>query len=337
MAALVTPGARDHPFLTPLREADVAVHPIEVRLRSVLAERRAVRELCTSLRPDVVHTHGYRPDIMDGGVARRLGIPTVSTEHGMSKMGGRTRVYEWLQLRSLRRYQAVAAVSEPIAETLRREGVARERIRVIPNAWAAHVDYLDRASARAELGLPADGLVLGFLGRLITAKGGDLLLDALERLGERAPLAALIGDGSERAALERRARERRLNVRFLGEHDDGARFLPAFDGFALPSRTEGTPIVLFEAMAAGVPVIASRVGGVPDVLGDTAWLVAPEDPEALAAALGEWLEDPARAAARADAARARLAERYALAPWLDAYEALYRSLRESAAASRDAR
>ena len=101
--------------------------------------------------------------------------------------------------------------------------------------------------------------------------------------------------------------------------------MPAFDAWVLSSRTEGTPVTLFEAVAAGVPVVATRVGGVPDVVGEgEAILVPPEDPEALAAAIRAVHASPLAAAARADRASRRVATEFAAAPWLDAYDRAYR-------------
>jgi glycosyltransferase involved in cell wall biosynthesis len=128
---------------------------------------------------------------------------------------------------------------------------------------------------------------------------------------------AVIGEGPERPDLEQRVRDAGLadRVRFHGEVLDAAACFRAFDLFVSSSRTEGTPIVLFEAIAAGVPVVATSVGGVPDVLGpDQALLVPPEDPSALAAAIREALAEPGAASVRAENAMRRLGEHYALEP-----------------------
>lgn len=337
VAALVGRGEDGTPFEGPLRRAGVAVHTLSVTPYAVLGERRFIRELCGREQTDVVHTHGYRPDIVDGPLARRLGIASCSTEHGMSFMGGRTTLYEWLQLRSLRRFDAVVAVSRPIARVLERTGVPPERIHLQPNAWAASTVFRERGEARRALGLPEEGAVVGFVGRLIPAKGADVFLDALARVADLPFRVALVGDGSERSGLEARAAELGLTerVRFFGEISEAAPLFAAFDLFVLSSRTEGSPIVLFEAMAAGVPIAATTVGGVPETLreGD-AWLVPAEDPEALAAAIREALERPDTAKSRAARAAERLAETYALEPWLDAYEKIYRSAIGARASSR---
>jgi glycosyltransferase involved in cell wall biosynthesis len=329
VAALIGAAWDGAEFAASLEDAGVSVHRCRVRPWSVARERRFVRNLCLREHPQIVHTHGYRPDIVDSGVARHLRIPTLSTEHGMSRMGGRTAVYEWLQMRCFRRFQAVVAVARPIAAALVAAGVASERIHLVPNAWASAGDLLDRASARRQLGLPADGYVIGWVGRLIGAKGADVFLQAVAALGDASVQVALIGDGPERERLEALSRSLALEdrARFFGELPDAASVFRAFDVFVLSSRTEGTPIVLFEAIAAGVPVIATSVGGVPDVLGEGGGCLVPaEDPEALARALGELQCAPALGRERAARAARRLHERYALEPWLDCYEALYREL-----------
>ncbi|HET7228577.1 MAG TPA: glycosyltransferase family 4 protein, partial [Longimicrobium sp.] len=158
-------------------------------------------------------------------------------------------------------------------------------------------------------------------------------LDAAARLPGLPLVVSLVGDGPERAALAARTARLGLGgrVRFHGALPRAGEVVAAFDVLALSSRTEGTPMVLFEAIAASVPVVASRVGGVPDVTAeDGALLVPPGDPAALAAALSRVYRAPGDAFARAAAARGRLSSLYTLEPWLDAYAALYAELRHRA-------
>src|SRR3989442_7839277 len=108
---LDAPGA--HPFLAGLDHSGIPTHPLVLPGRAYLRERRAVAGLCRSLRPDVVHTHGYRPDVVDAGVARGLGIPIVTTVHGFTGGGWKNHGYEWLQCRAFRRFDAVVAGSPP--------------------------------------------------------------------------------------------------------------------------------------------------------------------------------------------------------------------------------
>jgi glycosyltransferase involved in cell wall biosynthesis len=327
VAAVLEEDERDHPFLAPLLAAGVDIHPLLLPPRAYALERRRIADLCRRLRPDVVHCHGYRVDVVDAPVPRRLGIPVVSTVHGFTGGDRKNRFFEWLQRRSLRRRDAVAAVSRPLLERLQRAGVARALL--IPNAWDGRDPGRDGEAARRALRLPPDAFVVGWVGRLSGEKGPDVLIDALALLPEHGIEAVLVGDGPERASLEARAATAGLvpRVRFLGRVDGAESLFPAFDALALSSRTEGTPMVLFEAMAAGTPIVAARVGGVPDVLADAeALLVPPEDPAALARALAEVRREPRRAAGRAAAARRRLIADFAPEPWLARYESLYREL-----------
>jgi glycosyltransferase involved in cell wall biosynthesis len=241
-----------------------------------------------------------------------------------------------MQCRSLRGFDAVVAVSTALASRLSSAGVHRERIHIVPNAFGRLTPFAPSQDARETLGVTGDAFHIGWIGRLGREKGADVLLEAISRIAERNFVVSVIGDGRERRALESLAAQRGLGdrVKFHGLVREAARLMPAFDLFVLSSRTEGTPIVLFEAMAAGVPVIATRVGGVPDVLGDEhALLVPPEQPDLLASAIAAVLRGGAGAARRASRARERLASRYALAPWLERYEAIYRGAQRSSAAA----
>ena len=275
-------------------------------------ERAAIAALCARLRPDIVHTHGYRTDVLDSGVARRLKIPTVTTVHGFT---GRGRLYEYLQKRAFRKFGAVVAVSRPLVTMLQTNGVPPDRVHLVPNAYAPR-DFVPRREARHTLGL-GDGFIAGWIGRLSPEKAPDLFVTAIERLSGIS--GAIIGSGREIPPNSQK-------VAMLGQIPDAARLITAFDVLVLSSRTEGTPIVLFEAMAARVPVVTTAVGGVPDVVSDKeALLVAPERPEALAAAIAAIRDDPASARERADAAANRLANEYAVAPWVERYAAVYRA------------
>jgi glycosyltransferase involved in cell wall biosynthesis len=260
-----------------------------------------------------------------------LGIPRVSTVHGFTGGGARVRLYEWLQVQALRRFEAVVAVSRPLEAQLARRGVGREQLHLLRNAWYRGAPGLERSQARAALNLPEKAFVLGWVGRLSAEKGGDLLIEALARSPGVPLLACVIGDGPDRAALERRAEELGMaeRVRWSGIRSEAGRLFAAFDAFVLSSRTEGTPIVLLEAMQAGVPIVATSVGGVPDVVGPgEAWLVPPDDPGAIAEAIRKVHADATGASRRAEAARRRLEADFAPGPWLDAYERLYRRVRK---------
>jgi glycosyltransferase involved in cell wall biosynthesis len=209
-------------------------------------------------------------------------------------------------------------------------------VAVVPNVTGG-LDVLSDGSPEAASPEDAEppGYLL-FVGRLRIRKGVEVLLEAVARLSAaRSDLRLLVaGDGEHRAALERRARElgRARQVAFLGRCDAARvrRLLAGARALAVPSIYEGMPLVVLEAMEAGVPVVASRVSGIPEVVadGETGWLVPPEDPAALAAALAAALDDPAEAMRRGAAGRQRLDERFRPAVAARAWE------REVAAAAR---
>src|SRR5690606_22095355 len=294
VVAVVTPMEAVHPFVAALRESGVPATQLKLPARAYLDERRRIVAICRAEGAQVVHTHGYRSDFFDSGVARKLGIPRVSTVHGFCGGNWRGRLYEWLQVRALARFDGVIAVAAPQVDRLRAEGVDPQRIHLVPNAWAP-TESLPAAEARAALGIPLDVLHLGWVGRLSPEKGADLFLEALALVPDLPLVASIVGDGSQRQALQERAASLGLGnrVRWQGSLPAAGRYFRAFDGFVLSSRTEGTPMVLFEAMAARTPIVAAEVGGVPHVLSaNEALLVRPQDPGALAAALRQLASDP---------------------------------------------
>lgn len=333
VAAVVNDDAGGHPFVTSLSDAGIDAHALAVPTRAYRREQALVAELCRRLRPAVVHTHGFRPDVVDAAVARRLGIPTITTVHGFTGGGWKVSLYELLQRRALRRFDAVAVVSHSLARTLSASGVPRTRIHVVPNAYMRPVRPLDRAAARRRLSVAEDRFVVGWVGRLSPEKGADTLLEAVARLPKLPLTVAVLGDGPERPALMRRAATLGLvdRVTWHGLVPDAPSLFGAFDVFVLSSRTEGVPIVLFEAMAAGVPIVATCVGGVPDVVSSTeASLVSPNDPAAIATAVLELYRHRETAASYARAARQRVMTEFQPEPWLSRYETLYRQIQKAA-------
>ena len=331
VATIVSPGPAPHPFTARLQADGVNVCEIGIAGRAYAVERGAVATLCDRFHPDIVHTHGFRPDVVDGSVARRRGIALVSTCHGFIERNWRGKAYQWLQRRCLRQFDAVIAVSRPIGETLRAAGVSPSRIHVIPNGHAPRKDLLPRRQSRRELGLP-DRPVIGWVGRLSAEKGPDVALAAFARMAAPDVRLAMIGAGAEDAILRSQAASLGIDDRVIwfGSVPDAGRYFAAFDGFLLSSRTEGTPMALLEAMAANVPIVATRVGGVPDVIdAASACLAESGDVASLAAALDDLFERPTDAHARAERARARLEIRFDIEAWLSRYEAIYHSVRRS--------
>lgn len=323
----------DHPFLRHVHPS-VPCHPIALPPRAYLAEWRAVRRLIRELSPTVVHTHGYRADVVAGSAARRAGVPVVTTVHGFTGGGGRNRLYEWLQRRSFRRFHGVVAVSRPLMLELKDGGVPSACLQHIPNARPLPRALPSPEAAREAAGVGPAAFHLGWVGRMSREKGPDVMLEAVRRLSEgggEGLHVTFIGDGPERPELEAQTREWGLEgrVRWLGSVPDATALMPGMDALALSSRTEGTPIVALEAMGLGVPLVATRVGGVPDLTGDdAAILVPPEDPTALAQALQALRNDPSLRRRLAERAQRRVQEVASPERWAERYLEIYAQVRE---------
>lgn len=285
-------------------------------------------------RVDVIHAHNQAAAFYGGLAGLFCRRPMIVTRHGASF--GRDASHLRLGRLAARLAQRVVCVGEEARQVARRvDRVPEARLRLIYNGVDTALyrpDPVARAAARSELGLALTEPVLISVGRLSAEKDHHTLLTALALLGQRGtpPRLLVVGGGPERQALERAAAELGLGaaVLWLGERQDVPRLLAACDAFALSSLSEGVSIAVLEAMAAGLPVAATMVGGNPELVeqGRGGLLVPPGDPAALAAALGRLLEDPARARAMGQAARARVEERFSLIATARAYVGLYREV-----------
>ncbi|HVY45200.1 MAG TPA: glycosyltransferase [Minicystis sp.] len=318
------------PLARRLAERGVEVHAMRARREGVAPALvpALARELYRR-GAEVVHAHNLQP-LLYAGLAARLkpGTGVVATAHGYRN---------WSSFRfdrALRRAlpgAVVVAVSPELAAALAARGFSPE-----VGVNGVDVEALaapgDRARLRAALGLEPDEWVLGALGRLSPEKDHATLLRAMQRVAAVEPRAHLLlaGDGPLRAELAALAGRLGLEgrVRLIGERADVPGFLGALDVFCLPSKTEGTSLSLLEAMACGVPVVATAVGGTPSVVeaGAAARLVPPGDPEALAAALLALREAPREAAAMAARGRRIVEARFSLRGMVDRYAALYTRL-----------
>lgn len=316
-----------HPFVRRLREAGVETSIVVAPGRAYRREHRAIRGVLAEIRPDVVHTHGYRADLIAAHAARREGFKTVTTVHGFAGGDWKNRLYEALQRRGFRRMDAVVAVSRQQLPVLESAGLSR-RVFLVPNAWAPPGSARSRDESRRRFGLDDSTRVIGFVGRLSREKGAHILLEALSRVDDPTVCVSVVGDGPERTALEQQAGELGVaeRVRFHGAVPDAWRYFTAFDVFVLPSLTEGTPISLFEAIHAAVPVVASEVGGVPDVLPAAhPGLVPPGSAGVLAEAIRATIGNAEVARAAVDTSRQQLIV-YAPGPWVQHYEEIYAQL-----------
>jgi L-malate glycosyltransferase len=220
----------------------------------------------------------------------------------------------------------VVVVSETLRRDLIANGVPPARVHLIRNAWQPALPFRSRAEARAGLGLDASARVAGWVGRLSAEKAPEVMIEALAACPVRDVILSMVGAGPLDREVRQLAEARGVGdrVRWHGIVPEAGRSLTAFDVLLLTSWTEGTPMVLLEAMAAGVPVVATAVGGVPDVVSAREALLVPAGAaEAIGRALEETLMDPLAAKRRADSARERLARDFAIAPWVARYREVY--------------
>jgi len=224
-------------------------------------------------RFDLIHSHGYRADAFVLVVAKYLGLPFVSTVHGFTPTDPRLRLWCELDARLLRFFPRVMAVSAPMKDQLVAYGLDAAKVDVVINAVEeAAQGGSSRKEMRLRLGISESEFVFGFVGRLSDEKGVDHLLQAAESLvaQERSARFVIVGDGPRKDDLLEATRSRGLEgkVDFVGFQSNTAPWYETFDAFVLPSLSEGTPMALLEAMAHGLPSVATAVGGVPQVVSD---------------------------------------------------------------------
>jgi glycosyltransferase involved in cell wall biosynthesis len=224
-------------------------------------------------RFDLIHSHGYRADAFVLVVAKYLGLPFVSTVHGFTPTDPRLRLWCELDARLLRFFPRVMAVSAPMKDQLVAYGLDAARVDVVINAVEeAAQGGSSRREMRLRLGISESEFVFGFVGRLSDEKGVDHLLQAAGTLvaQERSARFVIVGDGPRKDDLLEATRSRGLEgkVDFVGFQSNTAPWYETFDAFVLPSLSEGTPMALLEAMAHGLPSVATAVGGVPQVVSD---------------------------------------------------------------------
>jgi glycosyltransferase involved in cell wall biosynthesis len=311
---------------------EVLVEPV---LREVIAPRsdllalRRLEEIFAERDFGVVHTHCAKAGAVGRLAAHRAGVPRiVHTYHGFPfhqfQSAVRRQAYVSVERRLGRITDVALCVGSAVAaEAVRRELVAPERVAVIgvsvdgPDRLRASMSARRpeaRRRARAALGLPQEAAVVGAVGRLTYQKAPEDFIAAITRLGRPDVIGVWVGGGELADQVARRARDLPPGARVIlaGERTDVLDVLPGFDVFAMPSRYEGLPTAIVEAMICGVPVVATAVNAVPDLVvpGETGMLVAPRRPGQLAAAIRFLLDSPEVAARMAASARARLADQH---------------------------
>jgi glycosyltransferase involved in cell wall biosynthesis len=314
------------------------IEPVGVPVRGLLRPD-GVRRMRAHLRaaaPDVVHTHLDYADVIGGAAARGLGVPVVSTVHLMrwDATDARTRVKLALFARARRAFaDRVVAVSDAARAAYLARGWDRpERVVTVRNGITDAPRAGAGAAVRAGLGLGPDDLVVTMLSVLRPGKGHEAAFAAVAALRAQVPALRLLvaGDGPDRARLEAQAAGLGDAVAFAGHRTDAMGVLDATDVLLHPSLFDAFPTALLEAMAASVPVVASAVGGIPEIVQDgvTGTLVpVGSSGGVLAGALGPLLTDPARRRAQGAAARQRFQAEFTAPRWAGRLRTLYDGLR----------
>jgi glycosyltransferase involved in cell wall biosynthesis len=290
------------------------------------ADHRTVREHLEKVRPDVLHTHLGYADMLGGMGARSLGVPVVSTLHVMEwyRSLRNPSLYAKERLMSLVRRRCAARVIA-VSEAARRAFLdtgwdSPERVVTVHNGIVAEPQPGAGRALRERLGIGGGDLVATMLAVLRAGKGHDTAVAAVSRLRERFPRLRLViaGDGPDRAEIERAAASLGETAVLTGHLDDVMPLLDATDVLLHPTRIDAFPTALLEAMATGVPIVASAVGGIPEIVEDgrTGVLVpAPPDSERVAAALAPLLEDVNERHRLGDGGRARFERDFTAEAW----------------------
>jgi glycosyltransferase involved in cell wall biosynthesis len=259
-----------------------------------------IRAELQRLNPDIVHTHLIHADVF--GMLAATGRHVVTTRHNDDTFRNRTLI-RWVNWWNWRGVKAGIVISHALAKFVREvEHAPTDKVRVIhygvknPRVSPQAIDEA-RLALRSELALPDDALLLGIVSRLTEQKGIPYALEAFKPIASEFPSATLViaGDGEMEASLKARVQSLGLQsrVKFLGWREDAQAVLRALDVFLMPSLWEGFGLTLLEAMSARVPVVASHVSAIPEIVvhGETGYLVAARDPEAIEYALRLLLPD----------------------------------------------
>lgn len=288
------------------------------------------KRLLRQERVDLVHAHEFDANTQGTFVAALSGIPLVATVHGKNYFWERFRrrlAYRWVSRRT-----TMVAVSQNLKQFIvEKVGVAPERVKVLYNGVDAlpHYDRVDVDDCKKELGMPENHQIVGVVGNLYPVKGHQYLIDGLPSILAKCPNTSFVFAGRGELEGELKAQVHRLGVEtkvfFLGLRQDIPRILAMLDVFVLPSLSEGLSMAILEAMSVGKPVVATQVGGNPELVlnGETGFLVPPRDSQALASSVVALLTNRQQAAQFAERAKRRAEGQFSLRTMVSSYQSLY--------------
>lgn len=315
-------GGQCQDFLSEAHRRAFFADQLQYDTPHLIAAFGELKHRVAELEADALLCHGYKAIMLGRRAARSLRLPAIAVSRGWTAENWRVRLYESIERRELRQCDAVVAVSAGQAEKVRTAGVPEHKINIIRNAARASAFRSANPIGRARLAAlaPTSGeFLIMTAARLSPEKGINVLIDAAHRVLDHHPGARFIvfGSGPERHHLEQLIEMNDLGhaVRLVGFRDDLDHLWPNADLMVLPSLSEGLPNVVLEASAAGVPVVATAVGGTPEAVvdGETGLLIQPDDPVALAKAITDLLADPAKCRNMGEAGREYVRTRFSFA------------------------
>ena len=297
------------------REAGLAVATVAERRRWDTKIFAQLKQLIAAINPDILETRNVKSHFLVRLLGLQRKYPWVAWNHGYTETSTLDRIYTRLDHWSLRGAYRVVTVCQPFAETIAGFGVGRDRISILHNAVKPFVSPWpeDVERVRRDLGIQNHEALILSVGRLSHEKGHADLIRAATRLagmpGTSPFRVVILGDGPERETLTKLAAQVGLEkiVSFTGFQRDTRPYYALATVVAVPSHSEGSPNVVLEAMAAGLPIVANRVGGVPEILEDgvTGLMVEPRNPEAMAKTIFQLLSNADLRSRLGSAARAR--------------------------------
>jgi glycosyltransferase involved in cell wall biosynthesis len=329
-------NAAPNSFVTAARGQGVEVDVIDERFRFDRAVIEKLRRIVALRSPDIIQTHMIKSHFLVKLAGLGKQYPWVAYHHGYTTTDLKMQAYNQLNRWSLPSAMRVITVCGAFANQLSQAGVRADRISVCHNSVTAptHLTNDEQRVLKDKLGVAGDEQVVLAVGRLSLEKGHRDLIDAVALLREMNPELKLkliiVGDGPERARLEKAASQERLSTRvlFIGHVENSAPYYAIADALALPSHSEGSPNVLLEAMAHGVPVVATNVGGVPEiaVAEESAILVPAHNPGLFAGALQRVLTNPELAQMIGANARVRVATHFSPEAYAQSLIQIYQEL-----------
>lgn len=288
---LNSPGTVNQLLVERSRSLGIETVSFDTRGKINLLTLKKIISFTRKNRIQILHPHNYKTDILAYLASRFYPVKCVSTLHGFVNRNRKMRFYRRLDLKILKHFDRVKVVSRPLYSLAESVGICPDKLSLIPNAidLALMVSgETEQESIRKEFTLNKKQPLIGMIGRLDKEKNPGLILDILPELIRLFPdlKCFFVGEGSLRGDLIRRAEEMGLNSMavFTGYREDARTIISLLDVVIIPSWTEGIPKTLLESMAFEKPVVATRVGGVPDVIrdGKNGFLVPPGDPRVMA-------------------------------------------------------